>query len=107
MVPLQRITGDGRYGRAPARRWTIEALAAEVGASRTVLVERFNLYVGKAPIEYLIGWRIQLACDRLKALREPLGRTAEAVGYESEAAFNRAFKREIGVSPGAWRDTNS
>jgi AraC-like DNA-binding protein len=51
----------------------------------------------------LTGWRIQLACERLKSSHDPLARIAEAVGYESEAAFSRAFKREIGVSPGAWR----
>jgi AraC-like DNA-binding protein len=87
----------------PVRRWTIEDLAGEAGASRSVLSERFNQYVGKPPIEYLTSWRIQLACERLKSGREPLARIAEAVGYESEAAFSRAFKREMGVSPGAWR----
>lgn len=87
----------------PARRWTIDDLAAEVGASRTVLTERFHQVVGKPPIDYLTGWRIQLACERLKSSRERLARIAEAVGYESEAAFSRAFKREMGESPGAWR----
>lgn len=89
----------------PARRWTIEDLAGEAGASRTVLAERFNQYVGRPPIEYLTSWRIQLACERLKASREPLARIAESVGYESEAAFSRAFKREMGASPGGWRAT--
>ena len=87
----------------PARKWTTEALASEAGASRTVLADRFNQLVGKPPIEYLTGWRIQLAAERLKSGREPLARIAEAVGYESEAAFSRAFKREMGKSPGAWR----
>jgi AraC-like DNA-binding protein len=87
----------------PARRWTIEDLAAAAGASRTVLADRFHQLLGKPPIEYLTGWRIQLASERLKSTREPLARIAEAVGYDSEAAFSRAFKREIGVSPGAWR----
>jgi len=87
----------------PARRWTTKELARAVGASRSVLVERFNQYVGKPPIEYLTSWRIQLACERLKSGREPLARVAEAVGYESEAAFSRAFTREMGVRPGAWR----
>ena len=89
--------------RDPARKWTIEDLAAEAGASRTVMADRFNQLVGKPPIEYLTGWRIQLAAERLKAGREPLARIAETVGYESEAAFSRAFKREMGLSPGAWR----
>jgi AraC-like DNA-binding protein len=87
----------------PARKWTIDDLAALAGASRTVLADRFNQFLGKPPIEYLTGWRIQLAADRLKAGREPLARIAEAVGYDSEAAFSRAFKREMGASPGAWR----
>jgi AraC family transcriptional regulator, alkane utilization regulator len=87
----------------PARKWSVEDLAGEVGSSRSVLVERFNQYVGKPPIEYLKGWRIQLACERLRSSRDPLARVAEAVGYESEAALSRAFKREMGVSPGAWR----
>lgn len=87
----------------PARRWTIDALAAEARASRTVLGERFNQTLGKPPIEYLTGWRIQLAAERLRAGPEPLGRIAEGVGYDSEAAFSRAFKREMGVSPGTWR----
>jgi AraC-like DNA-binding protein len=87
----------------PARRWTIEDLAAEAGASRTVLTDRFHHLVGRPPIDYLTSWRIQLAADRLKSGREPLARIAEGVGYESEAAFSRAFKREMGVSPGAWR----
>jgi AraC-like DNA-binding protein len=89
--------------REPTRKWTVDNLAGEVGSSRSVLVDRFNQYVGKPPIEYLTGWRIQLACERLRSSREPLARIAEAVGYDSEAAFSRAFKREMGVSPGAWR----
>jgi AraC-like DNA-binding protein len=88
---------------APTRKWTIEDLAAAAGASRTVLADRFNQLLGKPPIEYLTGWRIQLAAERLKSSREPLARVAVSVGYESEAAFSRAFKREMGLSPGAWR----
>ena len=67
------------------------------------MADRFNQLVGKPPIEYLTGWRIQLAAERLKSGREPLARIAETVGYDSEAAFSRAFKREMGKSPGAWR----
>lgn len=90
--------------RAAARRWTVEELAAEVASSRTVLNERFRQVMGMAPIEYLTSWRMQLASDRLRASREPLARIAEEVGYESEASFSRAFRRIVGVSPGAWRD---
>lgn len=87
----------------PTHRWTTDELASEVNASRTVLAQRFSDFVGKPPIEYLTGWRIQLACERLRSGAEPIARIAEAVGYESEAAFSRAFKREMGVSPSAWR----
>jgi AraC-like DNA-binding protein len=60
--------------------------------------------VGAAPIEYLARLRMQLAAERLRTSRQSLGQVAEAVGYESEAAFSRAFRRIVGVSPGAWRE---
>jgi len=87
----------------PTRRWTVEALAREAGASRTVLAERFNAVLGKPPIEYIAGWRLQLAGERLRETGEPIALVAEQAGYESEAAFSRAFKRMMGVSPGRWR----
>ena len=90
--------------KEPARRWTVEELAREVGASRTVLTERFNACLGQAPIEYVTGWRMQLAAERLRNSGESIAGIAADVGYESEAAFNRAFKRVTGVTPGAWRD---
>jgi AraC family transcriptional regulator, alkane utilization regulator len=88
----------------PARRWTTDDLAREAGASRTVLGERFNSVLGKPPIEYLTGWRIQLAADRLRNGRDAIARIAVDSGYESEAAFNRAFKRVTGLTPGRWRE---
>lgn len=88
----------------PARRWTTDALAREVGSSRTVLGERFNAVLGKPPIEYLTSWRIQLAADRLRNGRDGIARIAADCGYESEAAFNRAFKRVTGLTPGRWRE---
>jgi AraC-like DNA-binding protein len=88
----------------PAKRWTIDDLANQAGAARTSLTERFNAMLGKPPIEYLAGWRIQLAAERLRASQDSLARVAEHVGYESEASFSRAFKRIMGVSPGAWRE---
>lgn len=88
----------------PSRHWTVEDLAAQAGASRTVLGERFAKMVGAAPIEYLARLRMQLAAERLRTTRQTLGQVAEAVGYESEAAFSRAFRRIVGVSPGAWRE---
>jgi AraC-like DNA-binding protein len=86
------------------RRWTTDELAREVGASRTVLGERFNAVLGKPPIEYLTSWRIQLAADRLRNGRDGIASIAAEVGYESEAAFNRAFKRVTGITPGRWRE---
>ena len=88
----------------PARRWTVDELAREAGASRTVLAERFNAVMGQAPIEYVTGWRMQLASERLRNGNDSIGTIAADVGYESEAAFNRAFKRVTGVTPGVWRD---
>lgn len=93
-----------RLHAEPSRHWTVEDLAAEAGASRTVLGERFGKMVGSAPIEYLARLRMQLAAERLRSTRQTLGQVAEAVGYESEAAFSRAFRRIVGVSPGAWRE---
>jgi AraC family transcriptional regulator, alkane utilization regulator len=88
---------------APARRWTAEDLAREAGSSRTVLAERFNALLGKPPIEYVTSWRIQLAAERLRGSQESIASIAADVGYESEAAFNRAFKRVTGMTPGRWR----
>ncbi len=88
----------------PARQWTVNSLARESGASRTVLSERFNTLLGRPPMDYVIGWRIQLAAERLRNGRDPIAKIAADVGYESEVAFGRAFKRVTGHSPGRWRD---
>jgi AraC-like DNA-binding protein len=88
----------------PARRWTTDSLAREAGSSRTVLGERFKALLGKPPIEYLTGWRIQIAADRLRNGRDGIARIAADIGYESEATFSRAFKRVTGMTPGHWRD---
>ena len=87
----------------PARRWTSNDLARAAGTSRTVLAERFNTVMGQAPIEYLTCWRLQLAAERIRNTTDGLATIAAEVGYESEAAFNRAFKRVTGVPPGRWR----
>ena len=71
--------------------------------SRSVLAARFTGLVGVPPMHYLARWRLASAARLLGRERSNLARIAEAVGYESEAAFNRAFKREYGVSPGQWR----
>jgi AraC family transcriptional regulator, alkane utilization regulator len=91
----------------PTRRWTVDDLAREVGSSRTVLAERFHAVFGRAPIEYITAWRMQLAAERIKAGHESLAAIAADIGYDSEAAFNRAFKRVTGVTPGRWRDSES
>ena len=90
-----------------ARRWTVDDLAQQAGTSRTVLAERFKALMGQTPIEYITGWRMQLAAERLRAGHDSLAAIAADVGYESEAAFNRAFKRVTGVTPGRWRDAET
>src|SRR5262245_29317491 len=89
--------------KEPARRWTVEELASKIGTSRTVLAERFHACLGQAPFEYVTGWRMQLAAERLRNTSESIAGIAADVGYESESAFNRAFKRVTGVTPGVWR----
>ena len=88
----------------PAHRWTIEEIASRVGSSRTVVVDRFNAVLGRPPIDYLAGWRIQLAAERLRVGQESVPSVAAGVGYKSEAAFSRAFKRITGMTPGSWRE---
>lgn len=87
----------------PARRWSVEELASEVGVSRTVLADRFAATVGQSPIRYLTAWRLEIAGQRLLETHDSVAEVALAVGYESEAAFNRAFKRFTGQPPAAWR----
>jgi AraC family transcriptional regulator, alkane utilization regulator len=87
----------------PARAWTIESLARDVGLSRSALAERFTSFVGQPPMQYLANWRMQCAAGLLMIGTENVATVAERVGYESEAAFNRAFKKIVGVPPGEWR----
>jgi AraC-like DNA-binding protein len=88
----------------PARRWTVDGLARESGSSRTVLAERFNEILGQAPIEYVTNWRMQLAAERIRTSKDSLAAIAADVGYGSLPAFNRAFKRVTGTTPGQWRE---
>ena len=92
---------------APATAWTVDDLAQEVALSRSALAERFTSLVGEPPMQYLTRWRLALAAQMLRAGREPVIRIAERSGYESEAAFSRAFKREFGVPPASWRRTEA
>jgi AraC-like DNA-binding protein len=87
----------------PARDWTIEALAGEIALSRSALYDRFVHLVGQPPMQYLTQWRMQLAARMLRESRAPVAAVALDVGYESEAAFSRAFKRLTGTPPAAWR----
>jgi AraC-like DNA-binding protein len=89
--------------RGPTDGWTVDKLARKVGLSRSALADRFNSLVGESPMQYLKRWRLALAAQALRAGRETILRVAERSGYESEASFNRAFKREFGMPPAAWR----
>ena len=87
----------------PARPWTVAALADAVASSRSALVERFVRMLGRPPIRYLTEWRLGLASGLLRSTTMSVAEVAEAVGYGSEAAFSRAFKRARGRSPAHWR----
>ncbi len=92
-----------RLHERPAEPWTVEGLAEEAHVSRSTLHDRFDDLLGMAPMQYLVRWRMQLASRMLRDTGAKLVRVAFEVGYESESAFARAFKRVVGVSPGAWR----
>jgi AraC-like DNA-binding protein len=101
---------DPAVGRAlallhekPGEPWTLERLGEEAALSRSSLHERFVHFMGQPPMQYLTRWRMQLAAGLLRDTTAKLIDVALQVGYESEAAFSRAFKREVGVAPGAWR----
>jgi AraC-like DNA-binding protein len=87
----------------PAQAWTLEELARVVGTSRSVLAERFQHLVGSPPMQYLTQWRMLLAANLLAGSNAPLARIAEDVGYQTDTAFIRAFRREYGAPPAAWR----
>ncbi len=86
-----------------AHAWTVDDLGREVGLSRSALADRFTKLIGEPPMRYLARWRIQVAAQELRNGDAPLARIAELVGYESESAFNRAFKQGFGVPPATWR----
>jgi AraC-like DNA-binding protein len=101
---------DAQVGRAlsllhgqPKRSWSLDSLAREAGLSRSVLAERFTALVGEPPIQYLTRWRLAQAAQALRASGQPIARIAQDAGYESDAAFNRAFKREFGRPPAEFR----
>jgi AraC-like DNA-binding protein len=88
----------------PDRPWTVDELAREAAMSRAALAKRFVELVGQPPIQYLAGWRMNLARDLLRGGTLGIAEIAERVGYESEAAFNRAFRRVVGLPPATWRE---
>ena len=88
----------------PDESWTLEKLARESETSRSNLAKRFAHFVKQPPMHYLAKWRMQIAANRLAQGDEKIAAIAESVGYDSEAAFNRAFKKFAGSSPGVWRD---
>jgi len=101
---------DAKVGKAlavlhtrPAHAWTTDELAQAVGMSRSAFAERFTSLVGMPPMRYLTRWRLQLSAVRLRESPRSLGQIAYEVGYESEAAFSRAFKSTFGTTPGDWR----
>ena len=110
MQGWQAGVGDRVVGAAlhaihahPARDWTLGSLAAHVGSSRSVLAERFQQLVGTTTMQYLTQWRMLLAANLLARSNGTLLRIAEEVGYETDTAFSRAFRREYGVPPATWR----
>ncbi|HEX6638238.1 MAG TPA: AraC family transcriptional regulator, partial [Steroidobacteraceae bacterium] len=102
--------GDPAVGRAlaalhrePAHNWTLDSLAQEAGLSRSALTERFTRFLGQSPMAYLADWRLELGAEALRSTSRSVQRVAVDVGYDSEAAFNRAFKRRFSVPPARYR----
>jgi len=87
----------------PGHAWTLEELAREASSSRTSVAKRFVELVGQPPMQYLTQWRMQVAANLLSQTDAKMIAIAGDVGYDSEAAFSRAFKKATGVAPGGWR----
>jgi AraC-like DNA-binding protein len=88
---------------SPAFSWSVETLAEKVFVSRSVLADKFKHYVGIPPMKYLARWRLAISASLLRDGNTPVASIIDKIGYESETAFIRAFKREFGVTPGNWR----
>ena len=93
--------------KKPGHAWTLDELARTAGTSRSVLAERFQQLVGSSPMQYLTQWRMLLAANLLCRSNASLARIAEEVGYQTDTAFSRAFRREFGSPPAAWRRSQS
>ena len=91
--------------RDTARRWTVDDLGREIGLSRSALADRFTRLLGVPPMQYLANWRMQVAMQKLRDTSSSIAQVAESVGYESEAAFSRAFKKATDAAPATWRRT--
>ncbi len=89
--------------RDPAHHWTLESLARKVAMSRSALAEHFTKFVGTPPMQYLTNWRMQIAANHLLSTTDSVTVVANRVGYDSEAAFSRAFKKTVGTPPSEWR----
>jgi AraC-like DNA-binding protein len=89
--------------RDPARHWTLESLARAVAMSRSTFAEHFTKFVGTPPIQYLTGWRMQIAANQLLSTTDSVTAVANGIGYDSGAAFSRAFKKVVGAPPSEWR----
>ncbi len=92
--------------RDNGRRWTVDDLGREVGLSRSALADRFIRLIGLPPMHYLANWRMQVATQKLRETNASIAQVAEIVGYDSEAAFSRAFKKAFGTAPATWRRSN-
>ena len=90
--------------RSPAHKWTVPELASGAAVSRSLLDGRFREVLGRSPMRYLTEWRMHLAAELLATSDLTIFAVARRVGYDSEEAFSRAFKREFGLSPARWRD---
>jgi AraC-like DNA-binding protein len=90
-----------------ARPWDVDSLSREVGLSRSALADRFSRLIGVPPMNYLGSWRMQVATQKLRHTSASLAQIADMVGYASEAAFSRAFKKALGTAPATWRRSNS
>jgi AraC-like DNA-binding protein len=95
------------FHRNPARDWTVESLAKGAGLSRSAFAERFTQFVGQPLMHYLTNWRMQLAANHLLSGTDSVAVIANRVGYDSEAAFSRAFKKAAGAPPSQWRNHRS
>jgi AraC-like DNA-binding protein len=91
------------FHREPSKDWTLDEVASAVGSSRSVIAKRFEQFIGESPMAYLTRWRLELAARQLRASAQPVIQIAADVGYESEAAFCRAFKRTFGLPPAQYR----